>query len=224
MTTRRRLPREQRRQTILRAARKLLLTRGYGELTMERVARAAGVSKALVYDHFAHRRELYLAILADEQVRLVQRLAPALGAGDRAARVRSGVRAFLDLVAEYGDGYAELFRNPVAHDPELAVELQRVRDGVADMVADVIARDVGLRPDQVKLPAYAVVGAMEAAADQLTRAPTSRRPPIDAVADLLTRLIWEGLSGLQEGLAAAPGADAPIPLRPPRTRRRREVP
>jgi len=53
---RRRLPREQRRQAILVAARKLLLARGYGELTMERVARAAGVSKALVYDHFAHRR------------------------------------------------------------------------------------------------------------------------------------------------------------------------
>jgi AcrR family transcriptional regulator len=198
MTARRRLPREQRRQTILRAAREELLARGYGELTMERVARSAGVSKALVYDHFAHRRELYLAVLADEQVRLVQRLAPALSAGDRAARVRSSVRAFLDLVAEYGDGYAELFRNPVAHDPELAAELQRVRDGVADMVAEVIARDVGLRPDQVKLPAYAVVGAMEAAADQLTRVPASRRPPTDAVADLLARLIWEGLSGLQD--------------------------
>jgi AcrR family transcriptional regulator len=220
MTARRRLPREQRRQAILRAARELLLAQGYGELTMDRVARAAGVSKALVYDHFAHRRELYLAILADEQVRLVQRLAPALTAGDRAARVRSGVRAFLDLVAEYGDGYAELFRNPIGHDPELAVELQRVRDGVADMVADVIARDVGLRPDQVQLPAYAVVGAMEAAADQLTLVPAARRPPMDAVADLLARLIWQGLSGLEE-LAPAEGAQPVVPLRRPARRRRR---
>jgi len=215
---RRRLPREQRRQAILRAARDELLSRGYGELTMERVARAAGVSKALVYDHFAHRRELYLAILADEQVRLVQRLAPALAGPDRAARVRSSVRAFLELVAEYGDGYAELFRNPIAHDPELAVELQRVRDGVSDMVAEVLAGDVGLPVEQVRLPAYAIVGAMEAAADRLTREPAARRPSIDVVTDVLSRLVWEGLSGLTAMTPAR--ADEPVvPLRPGRQRR-----
>jgi AcrR family transcriptional regulator len=213
---RRRLPREQRRQAILGAARELLLERGYGELTMERVARAAGVSKALVYDHFGHRREVYLAILADEQVRLVQRLAPALAAGDRATRVRSSVRAFLELVTEYGDGYAELFRNPVAHDPELAVELARVREGVADMVASVIAGDVGVPVEQVKLPAYAVVGAMEAAADRLTRVPAARRPPIETTTDVLARLIWQGLSSLQE-LAAESAGDPVVPLRRRRT-------
>jgi AcrR family transcriptional regulator len=212
---RRRLPREQRRQAILGAARELLLQRGYGELTMERVARAAGVSKALVYDHFGHRREVYLAILADEQVRMVQRLAPALAGGDRAGRVRSSVRAFLELVAEYGDGYAELFRNPVAHDPELAVELARVRESVADMVASVIAGDVGVPVEQVKLPAYAVVGAMEAAADRLTRLPASRRPPIDATTAVLSRLIWEGLSSLQDMAPTTTAADPVIPLRRP---------
>ncbi|MDQ6915795.1 MAG: TetR/AcrR family transcriptional regulator [Actinomycetota bacterium] len=211
---RRRLPRDQRRQAILGAARQLLLERGYGELTMERVARAAGVSKALVYDHFGHRREVYLAILADERVRMVQRLAPALAGGDRAARVRSSVRAFLELVAEYGDGYAELFRNPVAHDPELAVELARVREGVADLVASVIAGDLEVPVEQVKLPAYAVVGAMEAAADRLTRVPVSQRPPIDATTDVLSRLIWKGLSSLQD-LAPTATADPVIPLRRP---------
>jgi AcrR family transcriptional regulator len=212
---RRRLPRDQRRQAILGAARELLLERGYGELTMERVARAAGVSKALVYDHFGHRREVYLAILADEQVRMVQRLAPALAGGDRAARVRSSVRAFLELVAEYGDGYAELFRNPVAHDPELAVELARVRESVADMVAGVIAGDVGVPIEQVKLPAHAVVGAMEAAADRLSRLPAARRPPIDATTEVLSRLIWEGLSSLQDMAPTTTAADPVIPLRRP---------
>ena len=208
-----RLPREQRRQAILQAARTELLSRGYGELTMERVARAAGVSKALVYDHFAHRRELYLAILADEQVRLVQRLAPALAGPDRAARVRSSVRAFLELVAEYGDGYAELFRNPIAHDPELAGELRRARDGVAEMVAGLIARDVGVAVESVLLPAQAVVGAMEAAADWLTRIPSEQRPPTERTVAVLSQLIWQGLDGLGRAEARA-AADAPVPLRP----------
>src|SRR4051812_29390845 len=97
---RRRLPREQRRRTLLEAGRTIILEGGgYGELTMERVAQAAGVSKTLVYDHFAHRRELYLALLAEERVRLLQRLAPPLSHGDRETRVRETVGASLELMA-----------------------------------------------------------------------------------------------------------------------------
>jgi AcrR family transcriptional regulator len=218
----RRLPREQRRQTLLDAARRVLMARGYGELTMARVAEDAGVSKTLVYDHFAHRRELYLAVLAEERVRLVQRLAPALSHGDRATRVRSGVEAFLALVEEYGDGYPRLFRNPIAHDPELASELQRMRDGVAEMVAGIIAGERGVPIDTVLLPAHAIVGSMEAAADWLTRTPRSARPNMSQAAELLSRLIWQGLEGVGE--LDAPRTEAgedlppPVPLRPRRAR------
>jgi AcrR family transcriptional regulator len=210
----RRLPRERRRETLLSAARTIVMERGYGELTMGRVAAATGVSKTLVYDHFAHRRELYLAVLADERVRLVQRLAPALAYGDREERVRSGVHAFLELVDEYGDGYAELFRNPIAHDPELAGELRRVRDGVAEMVAGLIARDVGVPVETVLLPAQAIVGSMEAAADWLTRTPQAQRPTLERTTAVLSRLIWQGLDGLGRAEARAAAENEPVPLRP----------
>jgi hypothetical protein len=157
-------------------------------------------------------------VLAAEQVALVQRLAPAVAYGDRETRVRSGVQAFLELVDEYGDGYAELFRNPIAHDPELADELRRVRDGVAQMVAGLIARDVGLPVESVELPAHAIVGTMEASADWLTRIPAHERPPTDRTATLLSRLIWQGLEGLgrrdaRSGDGAATAANQPVPLR-----------
>jgi AcrR family transcriptional regulator len=220
MTRRRRLPRDQRRQTLLSAAREVLMERGYGELTMARVAQKAGVSKTLVYDHFAHRRELYLAVLAEERVRLVQRLAPALAYGDRATRVRSGVEAFLALVDEYGDGYPRLFRNPIAHDPELAAELRRMRDGVAELVAGIIAGDAGVPIETVLLPAHGIVGTMEAAADWLTRTPPAERPTTPQAVELLSRLIWQGLEGVGElGTSrAASDSDQPVPLRPRRAR------
>lgn len=222
MKRRRRLPREQRRQTLLAAARRVLMARGYGELTMARVAQEAGVSKTLVYDHFAHRRELYLAVLAEERVRLVQRLAPALSHGDRATRVRSGVEAFLALVEEYGDGYPRLFRNPIAHDPDLAAELQRMRDGVAEMVAAIIAGEAGVPVETVLLQGHAIVGTMEAAADWLTRTKRSARPTMPEAADVLSRLIWQGLEGVAElGARRAAAGDepaAPVPLRPRRAR------
>jgi AcrR family transcriptional regulator len=217
MSKRARLPREQRRRTLVDAAREIVVQRGYLELTMGRVASRAGVSKTLVYDHFAHRRELYLAVLAEEQVRLVQRLAPALVNGDGEERVRSGVRAFLELVDEYGDGWSELFRNPIAQDPELAVELRRVREGVAEMLAGIIAADIGSRPESVLLHAHALVGTMEAAADWLTRVPAERRPALDRTTDVLSRMIWQGLDGLRSlDLGRPAGGEEPVPLRPRR--------
>lgn len=213
--TRRRLPRDQRRRTLIDAARRVVVQLGYGELTMERVAKQAGVSKTLVYDHFAHRRELYFAVLAEEQVKLVQRLAPPLSSHDREQRVRETVTAFLALVDEYGDGYTELFRNPIAHDPEIASELLRARDGVAEMIAGVLAHDVGADIAAVRLPAQAIVGAMETAADWLTRLPRAQRPPTAEVAAVLTRLIWQGLEGV-EAMAGAETDSGPtlVPLRP----------
>jgi AcrR family transcriptional regulator len=200
MAPRRRLPREQRRRKLLEAARAQIMERGYGELTMERVAARAGVSKALVYDHFSHRRDLYLAVLADERARLVERLAPAIAYGDRETRVRSGVTAFLELIEEYGDGYVELFRNPVAHDPELAEALTELRDGVAEMVAGFIAGDVGLPVEAVRLPAHAVVG------------PREQRPTQKATVALLSRLIWQGLEGVGEMAPVRRGSDEVVEL------------
>jgi len=55
-----------RAERITAAARQLFLTRGYGEASMDAVARAAGVSKATVYAHFASKEELFSAIIAAE--------------------------------------------------------------------------------------------------------------------------------------------------------------
>ena len=216
-----RLPRDQRRSALLSAARGVLAERGYGDLTMERVARAAGVSKALMYDHFAHRREIYFAVLAEERLTLIGRLAPAIAHGDSETRVRNGVRAYLELVDEYGDAYGAIFRDPGAHDPEIALELTRMRDAVADLIAAIIAGEIGDTAAAVELQAITMVGIMEAAAGWLISIPPAERPAIPRVAALLSRQIWEGLGGLAEARAAREGAaEAPVVSLEPRSRKR----
>ena len=215
---RRRMPREQRRATLIDAAREEVLARGYGELTMERVARRAGVSKTLVYDHFANRRDLFLAVLGEEHVRLMAAVAPAVAHGDRETRVRAGVRAFLTVADAYGGGgFAELFRNPVAHDPELAAEVGRIRDGLAGLIASVIAGEIG-RPVQAgMLPAHAIVGAMDEAAVWFARTPAHERPPMDVAAPLLAKLVWQGLEGVAAALeGVADGREPSATQSPPR--------
>jgi AcrR family transcriptional regulator len=54
---------EERRLQILRVAMRLFAQCGFGGTTTKEIARAAGVSEAMVFRHFATKEELYSAIL-----------------------------------------------------------------------------------------------------------------------------------------------------------------
>ncbi|MEI6558880.1 MAG: TetR/AcrR family transcriptional regulator [Rhodospirillaceae bacterium] len=84
---------------IAEAARLLFLERGYGATSMDAVARAAGVSKATLYAHFAGKAELFSAIVAAECHRFVPTVDESEVDG---LPVRDGLfrigRRFLDLL------------------------------------------------------------------------------------------------------------------------------
>lgn len=61
-----RLSPELRASQILDAAARLILEEGFSELSMERLGREAGVSKALVYNYFENRTALLRALLERE--------------------------------------------------------------------------------------------------------------------------------------------------------------
>ena len=58
-----RLPREQRGEQILAAARDVFGHRGYHPTSMEEIADGAGVTKPVIYQHFDSKLDLYLAVL-----------------------------------------------------------------------------------------------------------------------------------------------------------------
>src|SRR5712692_5405304 len=68
---------EVRRQQILAAARKLLAGRGVGELSLNELARRAGVSKPNVYRYFESREDVLLQVWVDEVRELGGRLEQA---------------------------------------------------------------------------------------------------------------------------------------------------
>ncbi len=51
------------RQAIVSAAAKLFMANGYGSVSMDAIARAAGVSKATLYAHFASKDALFATII-----------------------------------------------------------------------------------------------------------------------------------------------------------------
>jgi AcrR family transcriptional regulator len=59
----RRLPAEQRRNAIVRAALRVFSSTSYAGATTAEIAREAGVSEPVLYRHFASKRDLWLACL-----------------------------------------------------------------------------------------------------------------------------------------------------------------
>lgn len=74
-----RLPAPERREQLLEAALDVVGESGYAGLTMEAVARRAGVTKPVVYDAFANRDEVMSTLLAAEEQRAVAELLEAIG-------------------------------------------------------------------------------------------------------------------------------------------------
>jgi AcrR family transcriptional regulator len=73
-----RLPPEERREQLLDAALGLIAEHGYDGVSMEGVAREAGVTKPVVYDIFPNRGELLRALLQREEERALRELATAI--------------------------------------------------------------------------------------------------------------------------------------------------
>ncbi|HZQ77920.1 MAG TPA: TetR/AcrR family transcriptional regulator [Acidimicrobiia bacterium] len=68
MTTvepRRRLPAAERREQLLAAARQAFAAGEVGGTTVESIARVAGVTPAVIYQHFANKEELYSAAIVE---------------------------------------------------------------------------------------------------------------------------------------------------------------
>ena len=68
---RRRLTAEERRESILDAANHVFGERGFENVRIDDVATAAGISKALIYEHFESKQELYGELMSRAAIDLV---------------------------------------------------------------------------------------------------------------------------------------------------------
>ena len=102
----RRLTGEERRTGILDAALAVFSQSGYHSASIDDIAREAGVSKALIYEHFASKQELYADLIARNVRELTQRIGGALVGVELesgAARLATGLDAFFAFVEERRD-------------------------------------------------------------------------------------------------------------------------
>jgi AcrR family transcriptional regulator len=139
--TRRRLPASQRRAVILDAALRVFAARGFHTASMDEIAREAGVSKAVVYDHFPSKQELYAALLEQIGERVEKIVEAALLPFDveEAQRVRMALEAFFRYVEEHPAGSRLLLLELLGADTS---ELGRaLEEGLATRLAETFGSD-----------------------------------------------------------------------------------
>jgi AcrR family transcriptional regulator len=137
---RRRMPAPLRREAILAAAEEVFARSGYHGAALDDIAQAAGISKALIYEHFASKRELHASLVNAHVEEIFQRL-QASAATDRPGeeRLRGGIDAFLSFVEEHREAWRALFRD--AADPEVGDVIDRVQAQATAVIAALIAAD-----------------------------------------------------------------------------------
>lgn len=107
-----RMSSESRREVILAAALDEFGRRGYYSTQMEHVAAAAGVSKALIYQHFASKDELFAAVTDQLIAGYAARLPEVLdAAGDALAAWRAAVHLMVDLVGQSPQAWSLVVRH-----------------------------------------------------------------------------------------------------------------
>jgi AcrR family transcriptional regulator len=117
-----RLGRTERREQIVVAATRAFARGGFGGTSLDDVAREAGVSRVIVYRHFASKADVYRAVLD----RVCTRLLAACGDG---GFTEDAIAALVVVASEDPDGFRLMFQYS-AREPEFANETRELRAGM----------------------------------------------------------------------------------------------
>lgn len=159
---RERLDVDERRAQLVALGLELFSRRAYDEVSIDELARTAGISKGLLYHYFPTKRDLYMAALRHAGERLLGETDTVIE--DEIApeeRVRRGLRTYLDFVERHGGAYTALIRGGLGADGGVVAIVEETRAGFVDRILAYVARG-GARP-LVRLAVRGWIGFVEAA-------------------------------------------------------------
>ena len=142
-----RMPPEERREQLLDATLSLIAQKGYESVSMEGIAREAGVTKPVVYDLFGSLADLLEALLQREEERALNQLAELMPAppedGDPIQVLVNGLDAFLRAVETRPDAW-RLSLMPIEAQPGIVRDIvEKDRTAIAKQLESIVRWGVG---------------------------------------------------------------------------------
>jgi AcrR family transcriptional regulator len=191
-----RLPAARRREQLLDVALEVFARQGYHQASMNEIAEAAGVTKPVLYQHFASKQDLYLELLHDVSARLaeavLQGTADATGPRDQVER---GFRAFFEWMAEKPARFGILFTGDTLREPQFSRAAFDTERTTASAIAQLIAVD-GMDEQHRLVLGYALVGMSEVLCRQWLNDNVDVKPA--EMAEQLANFAWVGLRAVRQ--------------------------
>jgi AcrR family transcriptional regulator len=189
---------------LIEAAVEAIREHGAG-VSVAAIAAAAGVTKPVLYRHFADRADLQRAVSERGAQMLLHRLVPELiNQREPAERIHAIVEAFLAGAEDEPELWRFVVHNPggdrdasadvVAHNMALVAGL------ITTALVDAL-RQRGRAVEGAEAWAYGLAGMVYTAGDWWLQQRTMSR---GALTSYLTSLIWGGLAGALDGEQGAP--------------------
>ncbi len=188
------MPRQVREQQLLDVAEEQFAAHGYGGASIEVIARIAGVSRPIVYDHFGDKEGVYIACLRRARGELEEMiLAGVASAKTPREMIERGTAAYFEFVERRGQRWTVLFGG-VEIAGGAAEEIARLRFDTVNRIRDLIAA-IAPDADTVTVDAYAhaISGSAEQVAKWWRANPKLARA---RVVELQVSFAWSGLSRL----------------------------
>ncbi len=129
-----RMPVDERRRQLLELGTELFARHSFAELSMARIAREAGISKALLYHYFPGKQDLFVATLQEAAEEVRRRTEPDPGLPPAEALAGS-LDAFLAWVDQNELAYRKLIES-AASVPEVGALIAEVRDSTSARILE----------------------------------------------------------------------------------------
>ncbi|MBJ7426623.1 MAG: TetR/AcrR family transcriptional regulator [Ilumatobacteraceae bacterium] len=192
-----RMPAAERREQLLSVALDVFAGEGYHQTSMNQIAEAAGITKPVLYQHFASKRELYLALIEEAGGRLLHIItAPSITETSGRRRVELGFLAYFQWVYDDHDSFQLLFGGGSRRDAEFSEAAGKFQSLVADAIEPLITADIDT--EHRRTLAHAIVGLAEGVSRRLIRLGNDFDPEL--IARQVSELAWAGLRAAQRPL------------------------
>lgn len=195
-----RMPPSKRREQLIDAAMTVITHQGYEGVSIEAIARTAGVTRPVIYDHFPNLGSLLTALIAREENYALAQLSSVVpdvprGDGEPAELFAAGVRHFLDAVLDRPATWRIILLPPEGTPSIVREHVERNRAMVQERIAALVRWAIGrsgVPADiDVELSARAIRSLTEEAGRSVLTDPQHFAPErYERFVLALMRLIW----------------------------------
>lgn len=179
---------------ILKNAADIFVRKGYHETTVDEIARAMGIAKGTIYNHFAGKEDLYLAVIRNGVVQLQDYLRQAAAGGKNTREKITNLIRSIPRFFEHEKDMVLLFLTEFfGRDANRGRLVAEMLSGCLDVIRSVIAEGIAdgtLREVDLEIATYSLFGMVTVTAYHFIS--QGREIDYDAASQKIAEIFFDG--------------------------------